>query len=86
MSIRENSSQQTSGKTVFLGYKTIVKTYLILPEISLSVTNSQESGFSRILKSEGGYWVPETLVEQSKMQNEHLEPRLKCCMMIDGAF
>jgi hypothetical protein len=35
------------------------------------VINSRESGFSRILKSEGGYWVPETLVEQSKMQNEH---------------
>jgi hypothetical protein len=28
--------------------------------------NSRESGFSRILKSEEGYWVPETLVEQSK--------------------
>jgi hypothetical protein len=43
---------------------------LILPEI-LSVINSWESGFSRILKSEGGYWFPETLVEQSKTQNEH---------------
>jgi hypothetical protein len=37
----------------------------------LSVINSRESGFSRILKSEGGYWVPETLVEQSKTRNEH---------------
>jgi hypothetical protein len=27
--------------------------------------------FLRILKSEGGYWVPETLVEQSKTWNEH---------------
>jgi hypothetical protein len=35
------------------------------------VINSRESGFSRILKSEGGYWVPETLVEQSKTRNEH---------------
>jgi hypothetical protein len=34
------------------GYKTFVKIYLILPEI-LSVINSRESGFSRILKSEG---------------------------------
>jgi hypothetical protein len=45
------------------GYKTFVKIYLIHPEI-LSVINSRESGFSRILKSEGGYWVPETSVEQ----------------------
>jgi hypothetical protein len=37
---------------------------LILPEI-LSVVNSRESVFSRILKSDGDYWVPETLVEQS---------------------
>jgi hypothetical protein len=51
-------------------YKTFVKIYLILPEI-LSVINSRESGFSRILKSEGGYWVPETLVEQSNTRNEH---------------
>jgi hypothetical protein len=36
-----------------LGYKTFVKIYLILPEI-LSVINSRKSGFSRILKSEGG--------------------------------
>jgi hypothetical protein len=36
-----------------------------------SVINSRESVFSRILKSEGGYWVPETLVEQSKTWNEH---------------
>jgi hypothetical protein len=35
------------------------------------VINSRESGFSRILKSEGGYWVPETLVEQSKTRNGH---------------
>jgi hypothetical protein len=35
------------------GYKAFVKIYLILPEI-LSVINSWESGFSRILKSEGG--------------------------------
>jgi hypothetical protein len=35
------------------------------------VINSRESGFSRILKSEVGYWVPETLVEQSKMRNGH---------------
>jgi hypothetical protein len=35
------------------GYKTFVKIYLILPEI-LSVINSWESGFSRILKSDGG--------------------------------
>jgi hypothetical protein len=41
----------------------------MLPEI-LSVINSRESGFSRILKSEGGM-VPETLVEQSKTRNEH---------------
>jgi hypothetical protein len=34
------------------GYKTFVKIYLILPEI-FSVINSRESGFSRILKSEG---------------------------------
>jgi hypothetical protein len=53
-----------------LGYKTFVKIYLIRTEI-LSVINSRESGFSRILKSEGGYWVPETLVEQSKTGNEH---------------
>jgi hypothetical protein len=73
----ENSSQQNSQKTVFtqflleiFGYKRFVKIYLILPEI-LSVINSQESGFSRILKSEGGYWVPETLVDQSKTRNEH---------------
>jgi hypothetical protein len=67
VSICENSSQQNSKKTVFtqdfseiFGYhKTFVKIYLILPEI-LSVINSRESGFSRILKSEGGYWVPET--------------------------
>jgi hypothetical protein len=52
VSVRENSSQQNSQKTVF------------------SVINSRESGFSRILKSEGGYWVPET-VEQSKTRNEH---------------
>jgi hypothetical protein len=52
------------------GYKTFVKIFLILPEI-LSVINSRESGFSRILKSEVGYWVPETLVEQSKTRNEH---------------
>jgi hypothetical protein len=35
------------------------------------VINSRESGFSRILKSEGGYWVPETLVEKSKTRNRH---------------
>jgi hypothetical protein len=77
VSVRENSSQQNSQKTVFtqiffviFGYKTFVKIYLILPEI-LSVINSQESVFSRILKSDGGYWVPETLVEQSKTRNEH---------------
>jgi hypothetical protein len=51
------------------GYKTFCKIYFILSEI-LCVINSRESGFSRILKSEGGYWVPET-VEQSKTQNEH---------------
>jgi hypothetical protein len=34
------------------GYKTFAKIHLILPEI-LSVMNSRESGFSRILKSEG---------------------------------
>jgi hypothetical protein len=70
---------QNSQKTVFalrfflelFGYKTFVKIYLIRTEI-LSVINSQESVFSRILKSEGGYyWVPETLVEQSKTRNEH---------------
>jgi hypothetical protein len=44
--------------------------YLILPEI-LSVINLRESVFSRMLKSEGDYWVPETLVEQSKTWNEH---------------
>jgi hypothetical protein len=33
------------------GYKTFVKIYLIFPEI-LSMINSRESGFSRILKSE----------------------------------
>jgi hypothetical protein len=77
VSVRENSSQQNSQKQYLLrfflkifGYKTFVKIYLILPEI-LSVINSRESGFSRILKSEGGFWVPETLVEQSKTQNEH---------------
>jgi hypothetical protein len=69
--VRENSSQQNSQKQYLLrffleifGYKTFVKIYLILPEI-LSVINS------RILKSEGGYWVPTTLVEQSKTRNEH---------------
>jgi hypothetical protein len=74
VSVHENSSEQNSQKTVFtqiflnlrlFGFKTFVKIYLIRTEI-LSVINSQESGFSRILKSEGGYWVPETLVEQSK--------------------
>jgi hypothetical protein len=35
------------------------------------VINLRESCFSRILKGEGGYWVPETLVEQSKTRNEH---------------
>jgi hypothetical protein len=35
------------------------------------VINSRESGFSRILKSEGGDWVPETLVEQSKTRKGH---------------
>jgi hypothetical protein len=38
------------------GFETFVKIYLILPEI---------------VKGGGGYWVPETLVEQSKTQNEH---------------
>jgi hypothetical protein len=55
VSIRKNSSQQNSQKTVsffgIFGYKTFVKIYLILPEI-LSLINSPESGFSRILKSE----------------------------------
>jgi hypothetical protein len=51
------------------GYKTFVKIYLILPEI-LSVINSRESGFSRILKSEGAIGC-QTLVEQSKTRNEH---------------
>jgi hypothetical protein len=61
VSVRENSSQQNSRKTVFtqiflrtFGYKTFVKIYLILTEI-LSVINSRESGFSRILKSEGAF-------------------------------
>jgi hypothetical protein len=48
VSVRENSSQQNSQKTVFFlerfGYKTFVKIYSILPEI-LSVINSRESGF-----------------------------------------
>jgi hypothetical protein len=77
VSVRENSSKQTSRKEYLLrsffemfGYKTFVKIYLILPEI-LGVINWRESGFSRILKSKGGYWVPETLVEQSKTRNEH---------------
>jgi hypothetical protein len=77
VSVRENSSQQNRQKQYLLrlfleilGYKTFVKIYLILPEI-LSVINSRECGFTRILKSEGGYWVPETLVEQSKTRNEH---------------
>jgi hypothetical protein len=59
VSVRENRSQQNSQKQYLLrfflelfGYETFVKIYLILPEI-LSVINSQESGFSRILKSEG---------------------------------
>jgi hypothetical protein len=58
VSARENSSQQNSPKKYLLrfffgiiGFKTFAK-YLILPEI-LSVINSRESGFSRILKSEG---------------------------------
>jgi hypothetical protein len=59
-----------------LGYKTFVNVYFILPEI-LSVINSRESGFSRILKSEGGYWVPETLVEQSKTVPETLVEQSK---------
>jgi hypothetical protein len=74
VSVRENSSQQKSQKTVFIlelfGYKTFVKIYLIRTEI-LSVINSRKSVFLRILKSEGGYWVPEILVEQSKTRNEH---------------
>jgi hypothetical protein len=55
-------SEQNSQKTVFtqiflevFGYKTFVKIYLIRILIQiLSVINSRESGFSRILKSEGG--------------------------------
>jgi hypothetical protein len=78
VSVCKNSSQQNSQKnSIYFGYKTFVKIYLILllTEI-LSVINSRESGFSRILKSEGGkseggYWAPETLVEQSKTRNEH---------------
>jgi hypothetical protein len=35
------------------------------------VINSRKSGFSRFLKSEGGYWVPETLLQQSKTRNGH---------------
>jgi hypothetical protein len=55
VSVRENSSQQNSQKQYLLrfflqlfGYKTYVKIYLIRTEI-LSVINSRESGFSRIL-------------------------------------
>jgi hypothetical protein len=58
VSVRENSSQQNTyvAKKQYLlrffleivGYKTFVKIYLILPGI-LSVINSRESGFSRIL-------------------------------------
>jgi hypothetical protein len=51
VSVRENSSQQNSQKTVF------TQIFLIT--------------FWFVLKSEGGYWVPETLVEQSKTRNGH---------------
>jgi hypothetical protein len=70
VSVRENKQYLLRFFLERFGYKTFVKIYLILPEI-LSVINSRESGFSRILKSEGSYWVPETLVEQSKTRNGH---------------
>jgi hypothetical protein len=68
VSVRENCSQLAEKKYLlrsFFGYKTFDF------DLILSVINSRESGFSRILKSEGGYWVPEILVEQSKTRNEH---------------
>jgi hypothetical protein len=67
VSIREYSSQQNSQKNCIysdFSYKFLV----ILPEI-LSVINSRESGFSRILKRERAIGC--TFVEQSKMRNEH---------------
>jgi hypothetical protein len=70
VSVRENSSQQNSQKTVFFLSLFGYRTYLIRTE-NLSVINSRESGFSRILKNEGGYWVPETFVEESKTRNGH---------------
>jgi hypothetical protein len=62
------------------GYNTFVKIYLIFTDI-LSVINSRESGFSRILKSEGAIGFQRHLwSNQKRGMKMDLEPRLSVYM------